>query len=222
MTIDRSEFLTRQLDLIGAHQLKAYPVTIIGAGAIGGWVALSLAKMGIEDITVFDHDVVDTVNMNAQFFRFKDIGAPKVVALQNLIEDFTDVKIKIVNDKYVGGNFSGIVISAVDNMATRKLVYDQCLTTRYLIDPRMGAEDALMYVIQPNDTEDRKSYEKVLYSDENAQQERCTAKATIYTANLLAGHVVKAVKDIITGKEDYARITNWNIANNHMMVWRKD
>jgi molybdopterin/thiamine biosynthesis adenylyltransferase len=216
--IDKSEFLTRQADLISDLQLKSYPITIIGAGAIGGWVALSLVKMGIKNITVMDYDEVDTVNMNCQFFRVKDIGKPKVLALQELIEDFTDVKINAINDKFVGGNIGGIVISAVDNMATRKLIYDTQLTTRFIIDPRMGAEDALMYVIKPNDMDDRESYEKVLYTDEKATHERCTAKATIYTANLLSGHVVKAVKNIITG-ETYPRITNWSISANQMMVW---
>jgi molybdopterin/thiamine biosynthesis adenylyltransferase len=221
MNIDTSEFLTRQSDLISSSQLRAYPITIIGAGAIGGWVALSLVKMGITNITVYDFDIVDTVNMNCQFYRVSDIGRPKVEALRELIEDFTGIVINIYNEKYTGQPIQGICISAVDSMAVRKLAYMNSLRMNYIIDPRMAVEDALMYVMNPSDRVDRESYEKTLYSDEESVHERCTSKATIYTANLLAGMVVKAVKDLITFSS-YPRITMWDIKSSHLIVTNKE
>lgn len=217
-SLDRNEFLTRQSDIISNAELKAYPITIIGAGAIGGWVALSLVKMGIHDITVWDHDTVDVANMNCQFYRVNDIGRPKVEALSDLIQDFCGVTIKVHNKKYTDESIVGICISAVDNMKTRKDIYTNSPMASYIVDPRMGSEDALMYIIKPNDPSDRSSYNNVLYSDENAVQERCTSKATIYTANLLAGHVVKGVKDIITNSR-YPRITNWCVKTSHLITY---
>ena len=54
-----SEYLVRQLDILPPEQTIT-PITIIGAGAIGSFVALSLAKMGFDDITVYDFDKIES------------------------------------------------------------------------------------------------------------------------------------------------------------------
>src|SRR5207244_2270936 len=71
----------RQLDLLPLERLDV-PVTVIGAGAVGSFVTLTLAKMGLRDLTVFDDDVVDVHNLPNQFYRLTDLGRPKVEALQ--------------------------------------------------------------------------------------------------------------------------------------------
>ena len=107
-------------------------------------------------------------------------------------------------------------------MAARKGIWDahvkKAMATQYIIDPRMGAETALLYVMSPMNSKDIESYEKTLYTDDNAVQERCTAKSTIYTANLLAGLVCKAVKDIVTDNP-FTRTTQWDIGKNQLMSW---
>ena len=59
--------LTRQLDVIPVEILDE-PINIIGAGAVGSFTALTLAKMGFAQIAVWDDDVVSEENLNAQFF----------------------------------------------------------------------------------------------------------------------------------------------------------
>lgn len=213
--------LSRQLDIIPTEALGR-KITIIGAGAIGSWTALALAKMGLGDICVYDYDDVSIENMNCQFFRNSDIGKPKVEALKSLVKDFTDTDIDVVNAPYDGKQrFRGIVISAVDSMKARKLIWDSHrgnYGTDFVIDPRMGAEQALMYVMRPTDDKDIATYEKTLYTDAAAVAERCTAKSTIYTANLLSGMVAKAVKDIITNNK-HVRTMQWSIKDNHQLCW---
>lgn len=216
------EHLTRQLDLIPLEVLSE-KITVIGAGAIGGWVTLSLAKMGFDDITVFDFDKVDVVNLNSQFYRTKDIGRHKAAALQELVESFTDVKIKAFLTPYEKGIFPGIVISAVDSMEVRRTIWanhaGKSPFTKAIIDCRMGAEEGLLYVMKPMSKHDQKSYQKSLYSDAEAVQERCTAKSTIYCANMLSGLVVKAVKDLLT-RPDYLRSAQWSIAENEFFGFK--
>lgn len=218
------EHLTRQFDILPPRATKV-PITIIGAGAIGSFTALSLAKAGFEDLTVFDDDKVSVENMNCQFYRFEDIDHPKVYALERLINNFTRINIKSKYGKYTGGTFPGIVISAVDNMATRRLIWEEHKNvaphTKAVIDPRMGGETALLYVMDPASAADIEAYEKSLYSDNEAHRERCTEKATIYTALLLSGLVCKAVKDLQTS-QDYLRTAQWDIANNTLLAWSKD
>lgn len=219
----QDQHLTRQLDILPPSKTTV-PITVIGAGAIGSFSVLALAKMGFDDITVIDFDEIEVENMNCQFYRFSDIGKPKVIALQQLVKDFTGIDIKAFNGKYEGGSFKGIVISAVDNMAVRKLIWDSHKMTsphtKFIIDPRMGAEMAMLYTMCPTNSEDIKSYETNLYSDDNAVQERCTAKATMYTACMLSGFVAKAVKDIVTDGP-YPRVAMWSIKDNDLQSWGK-
>lgn len=218
----QNEHLTRQMDLVPIDILGE-KITIIGAGAIGGWTTLALAKMGFTNLTVFDFDKVDTVNLNSQFYRQKDVGRTKVGALHELVKDFTGTDIQHGVLRYESGVFPGIVISAVDNMGVRRLIWDnhknKAPFTKAVIDPRMGAEAALLYVMRPMNVKDQSSYSTTLYNDADAVQERCTAKATIYTANLLSGLVVKAVKDVLT-RPDYLRSAQWDIASNDLFCFK--
>jgi molybdopterin/thiamine biosynthesis adenylyltransferase len=217
-----SEALTRQKDIIPMEVLDQN-ITIIGAGAIGGWTTLALAKMGFANLSVWDFDEVDMVNMNSQLYRLSDIGRPKVWALQEIVKDFTGVTITANNRPYERGRFDGIVIAAVDSMKVRALIWDQHKgwpLTRLLIDPRMGAESALLYSVRPGSIDDVTAYEKTFYSDEEAVQERCTAKATIYTANLLSGLVCKAVKDELTAEAPLKSV-QWDILKNDFLGFNR-
>lgn len=199
-----SDALTRQLDIIPLAIL-GQRITVIGAGGIGSFVVLALAKMGFGDITVYDDDVVSVENMNNQFFRHTDIGKPKVEALQQLVEDFTTMKITAVKarldlSKGWAEPQSGILIVAVDNMATRGHVFKHAEATGFdlIIDPRMSAEDGLVYSYRPGSDQEREDYSGSLYSDENAVQDRCTAKSTMYTVLGISSTVAGIVKQWVT------------------------
>lgn len=217
----KQQTLVRQLDLIPLACLKI-PITVIGAGAVGSHVVTSLAKMGMEDITVFDADTVSPENMNAQGFGLHQVGVAKVDALHKAILEMNGTKITAMKARYLVGAFPGIVISAVDNMETRRLIWEnhkeKALSTIAIIDPRMAIEDLALYTMNPMSPIDQKTYEKTLYTDAESVQERCTMKSTIYTASLLSGLVCKAVKDLITGSK-YSRTVLWNVKENDMNVW---
>ena len=214
----RPEFLTRHLDLLDPALAASKKIHIIGAGAIGSFTALSLAKMGFTDITVYDDDVIDPENMNCQFYPISMIERKKVDALKELISDYTMVDITTVDSRVDSTTlFQGdFLIVAVDNMKTRKEVFESCWATDTLIDPRMAAEYCTMEVVRQG--EDTSSYKGSLFSDSEAVQERCTAKSTIYTSIMIAGEVCKAVKDI-TKNESYIRSLEWDIGSGSRLAW---
>lgn len=217
----KEEYLTRQFEIIPIRCL-GMPITILGAGAIGSVTALTLAKMGLCNITVWDFDKVSEENMNCQWYRVSDIGKMKVDALRDVIKDFAGINITPVPKRYETGNFNGIVISAVDSMAVRKSLYTQhknSYQTNYFIDSRMAAEYGMLWCIKPWDSKDQASYEKTLYSDEESEQERCTAKATMYTSTQISGLLCKTVKDIITGAAPL-RSGILDIKQNTITHWR--
>lgn len=216
---ENKHHLLRQFDIIPQEKL-ALPVHIIGCGAIGSFTALALAKMGAEDITVYDMDQVDTVNMNCQFYRFSDIGKKKALALADLVEDFTGVEVLAVPTK-VDASFAprlkGIVILAVDSIDARREIFESIYKlgagVQWFIDTRMGAEYYEQHCFNPYDEVEASKYRTTFHTDDNQAQAPCTAKSTVYTATLAAGMVSKTVKNILIDA-DFPRETFWNIKAN--------
>ena len=115
--------LTRHLELIDPHYFEE-PITILGAGATGSWLALSLAKLGLTNITVYDFDVVESHNIPNQVYSISQIGQPKVNALYDIIYNTTGTKINVKNEKYTNQRLTGIVFLMVDSMAERKRIWE--------------------------------------------------------------------------------------------------
>jgi len=213
--------LLRQSDLIPAVTLSRR-IHIIGAGAIGSHVSIALAKMGFLNQKVWDFDHVSIENMSSQGYRFKDIGRLKVDALKEMVHDYSNQDIDVSPSRYTGEQLEGIVVSAVDSMAARKIVWEsikRCPLVDYLIDPRMSAEYAVMYIFDPNNGKDIEAYGKTLFDDSAGTAERCTAKATMYCASMISALVCKGIKDIVN-KHAYPRVTNWNIAEDSFQSWK--
>ncbi len=81
----------RQLDVLDVPRLARTPITVIGAGAVGSFTVLALAKCGAECITVYDDDTVESHNLPNQWYRLTDLGRPKVEALRELVREMTGV-----------------------------------------------------------------------------------------------------------------------------------
>lgn len=220
--MSENQHLTRQMDLIPLSVLNT-PINIIGAGAIGSFTALSLAKMGFNNITSIDFDHIDVENMNCQFFRFSDIGSSKVKALQNLIKDFTNIEITAINDMWKGEILNGITICAVDSMEVRKQVFEaynrKAFKSLGVIDPRMGAETSMMYTYSPLSPSECDNYSKTLYSDEEAVQERCTSKSTIYCTLGISSVVCATVKEMLVNKTRPKSVM-YDIKSQDMITYR--
>jgi hypothetical protein len=186
---------TRQLEVFKPWEFTT-PVHIIGAGATGSWVALFLAKLGIENITVYDFDVVEKHNLPNQLFSPRDIGELKVTALRRLIKQMTGISIKAKPVKVDGTcRLSGIVFMLTDTMASRKEIFEQAIkmkpSVKLLIETRMGLRGGRVYSVIPQNVEQTNEYEKTLYSDDEASVSACGASQSIVaTATLTASHAV--------------------------------
>lgn len=218
----KEEFITRHADILGGEALNK-TITIVGAGAIGSFTALALAKMGFQDITVYDFDTIEPENIGNQFFPIECIGQSKVQALKGMVKAFTGIDINAAEHKLdpQSGTITGdYLISAVDSMEVRKFLYEDLCATRWLIDPRMSAEYATLYTLDMR-AGNFKDYESTLYTDEEAVRERCTAKTTMYTVLMIAGQIVKAVKDTATGNP-FIKTMDWSIGSNEMVAFSSE
>ncbi|OQX52708.1 MAG: hypothetical protein B5M48_04765 [Candidatus Omnitrophica bacterium 4484_213] len=193
----------RQMDLVSTDDLKT-PIVIIGAGGIGSPTCLALAKMGCQRISIFDPDTIENHNLPNQIYRLGDLGKSKVSALKEIIKDFSGLEIEIKEEKYTSQQISGIVICAVDTMEVRQAIWKGVKWNPRIplyIDARMGAEICRIYSIKPVDPDDVEIYEATLYSDDEAINLPCTARAIIYNVFTIAGLICSQVKKFVRSEK---------------------
>lgn len=67
-------------------KLQNSKVVIIGLGAYGSWLALHCARLGIQNITGIDHDIVEVSNLHRQvLYMNSDVGISKAEASSKII-----------------------------------------------------------------------------------------------------------------------------------------
>ena len=186
-----SDRFIRQQDILPPEKLVKRAVTVIGCGAVGSFTVLTLAKMGITDITVYDGDTVEEHNLPNQWYRPDHIGMNKTDALWDVIYDFTGVELKANAYHYERETLRGIVICCVDSMDTRLKIWREVkkYEPELYIDTRMGAEVGKVLVVHPSLSNSCRKYEEDLYPSNEAYHAPCTAKATIYCAAGLASFI---------------------------------
>lgn len=179
--------LTRQTDILQPSDIK---ISIVGAGGIGSTTCLLLAKMGYKNITVHDFDLVEDHNIATQMYKETDLDRPKVEALRDNVKEFTGIDINIDNSEVSKIEGANVIITAVDNMKTRKEIFENS-DCDFFIDPRMGGEIFFIYSFYKADDE---KYKKTLFSDDDAEESVCTAKAIAYNTFGIASYISNLVK----------------------------
>lgn len=179
--------ISRHRELFNAEEFHT-PITVIGAGATGSWVALALAKLGIENITIYDFDIVEEHNIANQAYALYDVGDTKVKALYYQIKNITEAQIKIHEEKFTDQRLSGIIFLMVDSMEQRKLIWENAIkmkpAVQLLIEPRMGLDVGRVYNVEPTNLTHIKKYENTYYSDEEAEVSACGSSMSVITSAL--------------------------------------
>ncbi len=198
--MDNNLRFLRQQDAVDMNRLSKLSVTLIGAGSIGSVTAVWLGKMGIRNLTVFDDDLIQDHNWSNQMYCEADIGRPKCEALEDIMEAFSGFIPRIVLHRYSDQPLSEVVISGVDSMASRKVIWKAVRVqpqVQLYLDARMGLETLMVYAVHPQVREDRVRYSQTLHSDESALQEPCTARTICYTPLMAASVLCNLVKRYI-------------------------
>ena len=116
-------------------------VHIIGVGAVGSFIALQLAKLGISKFHIWDFDTVDDHNIANQVYTFKDIGRLKTEAMRDhILENNPDCEV-VCHGKYEGDPLTGYVFMEVDSVELRKRIAEENQFNRMLkrvFDGRIG------------------------------------------------------------------------------------
>lgn len=190
-----------------------YPITIIGIGGIGSWVAFLLFKMGYK-LEVYEFDTLERLNIGSQLYPEYLVGKPKTTALLEMFKDFSEDtpenNVLLRQTRFgTGSHLSPITICAVDNMETRKLSANMWKnklennsfaegTFPLFIDGRMDAET--LEVFSLTSVEDYIKYKEHLFEDSEVEDAPCTFKATPYTAALIASRITSVIVNHITNQ----------------------
>src|SRR5436305_1313655 len=104
------------------------PITLCGAGALGGNLAETLARMGFARLKVIDRDRIEMRNLSTQPYGRGEVGAPKARALATMLYRAVQAKVEPVAVELTAENAfrllagSALVVDLFDNAAARAAV----------------------------------------------------------------------------------------------------
>jgi adenylyltransferase/sulfurtransferase len=132
-----------QVGPIGQRKLMEARVLIVGAGGLGGPVALYLALAGVGTIGIVEFDTVDLSNLQRQVLHQNDdVGKPKAQSAMETIHAYNpDINVVLHEMPLTSDNAMeiipqyDIVVNGADNFTTRYLVNDAAyFAKKILID----------------------------------------------------------------------------------------
>jgi len=182
---------SRQADIVPRERILDCTATIIGVGAIGRQVALQLTAIGVPHLQLIDFDHVETSNLATQGFLQKDMKRPKVDVTAEFTREMNrDLNVEVIFERFKRSTPVGnCVFACVDSIVVRKLIWDSVKDkVSFYCDGRMSAE--VLRVITACDSQSRKHYPTTLFAADEAYTGPCTAKTTIYCANIAAGFML--------------------------------
>lgn len=193
------------------NEIKKARIIVAGIGGIGSNVAFQLARMIPANLTLYDDDTVEMVNMAGQLFSSKDIGEAKVNAIANMIYNYTSMRqVFTIKDKFTSDKEAGdIMICGFDNMRARATFFSswvghlkdkteeerkKCL----YLDGRLSIDTLQILCITGDDQYNIDRYKKeFLFSDSMADATVCSMKQTTYLACMIGSLMVNLFTNFI-------------------------
>lgn len=194
-------------------------VIIGGAGNIGSWVSLFLARQGCS-IYVYDFDFVDESNIAAQLYPVSGIGNLKTEVLSETLSNLVNSDIEF-SGKFTalerfekGSMIDKYCFSCFDNMEARKALFESWVDLystsedAIFIDGRLLAEIGQVFFV----TKDRiEQYRATLFSDAEVALEDCAYKGTTHCSAIIAGLMVSGFNNFLTNLDNKVRDLPFNI-----------
>ena len=147
-----------QIGSRGQRKLMDAKVLVVGAGGLGGPVALYLALAGVGTIGIVDFDVVDLSNLQRQVLHNTEtVGIPKVESAIRTLARYNP-EVNVVPHEFPINSENAmeliaqydVVVNGADNFATRYLVNDAAyLSGKPIVDGSILIFDGQLSVYEP-------------------------------------------------------------------------
>jgi len=132
----------------GIKRLQQSHIFLAGMGGVGSFTAEALARMGVGQLTLVDHDVVSASNINRQLVALNStIGKLKVSVMANRINDINpDCKVNIITDFLSPTTIPDVltpdydvIVDAIDSMSSKTQLMATAWRNKMPIFASMGA-----------------------------------------------------------------------------------
>lgn len=132
----------------GAQKIRNAHICIVGVGGVGSWSVEALARTGVGQLTLIDHDEISASNMNRQLHTLHStIGKSKIRVLAERVADIN--RECVVNgiedlltlenmDQYISTKFD-VVIDAIDIIKFKAGLIHHCSRNKISIITTGGA-----------------------------------------------------------------------------------
>jgi sulfur carrier protein ThiS adenylyltransferase len=142
-------------------------------------------------LQLVDYDRVDHTNITTQGYWAEDIGGSKIAATANAIHRLDPtIEVELIDDRYRPKSVVGAAMfCCVDSIEARGAIWRSAgRRAEFWCAGRMLAET--MRILVATDEIGHSHYPTTLFAASEAQAGRCTARSTLYTANIAAGFMV--------------------------------
>ena len=141
------------------EKIKKSKILIVGIGGVGGSVATSLIRSGVQNIVLIDFDTVDITNLNRQIVAYHStIGLKKVNVMKKLLLDINPSIVVKTYEIFVDkDNIKTIlddenptyIIDACDSKETKKALILEAISRKIKFISSMGTGNKM----NPSDLE---------------------------------------------------------------------
>jgi hypothetical protein len=179
-------------------------ILLVGAGGLGGFIALGLVRKAVGKLVICDGDFVETSNLNRQRFTISDIGKNKAKALAKNLkrEVVANIELSAVDMFFEEALEEGLIakpylcICMPDNDEIRGFVSLYCLNNKIpLITGALSHDSDYGYLfIQPSISNNACWG---CYGSRNTGKVPCGPKANINLPMVAAGFVLTACDSLI-------------------------
>ncbi len=190
-------------------------IAVVGAGALGNFVALGLAALGFAHLTFIDPDRVEVTNLNRQILFWDAVGQPKAEALAARITEWFEIAPR-AEPRYVTrdtdlGEYA-VVFDCTDNFESRIVLSEKCRERgQTLISGGTGVEAGQVVIFNPATGGPAPAELLGLYDlvsrrpAEVRERQRASClyapdPAVIMTNQIIAGIMVEALRRLLAGE----------------------
>ena len=207
----------RQMDFLDPEKLNEYSILVVGAGAVGSWATLALAKMGAQNVSVWDKDVVELHNASVQVYSSREVGKKKAYLLADWVDKLADngMRINAVAENIDADTVNlvcpsnAIMVMAVDNMPARRHLWDLAKANpkiKLVVDVRSSGDVLRVYAVNPQDPQHEAFYEGQFYDGRPGEAMPCTRQAISFSSFFSAAFIASTVAAFVNGHPFYNEV----------------
>lgn len=219
--------LSRQSKLVPQDEITQWNIYAFGVGSIGSHVVKLLGKTGFQNIKVFDMDKVESENLAPQAFDYKHVGKTKVDAIKDILKESCNLTIEthhgqVTKETNIPIEPKTIYCCFFDSIEARRLVFDKVKDYPVVfVDSRIGKHNMRYYMIDCSNEEDKKAYEKTLYTGKMSDL-KCGEKASAPINLELTGKIVSNMILYIAGNSYVKSFVGNTLAPaNHITILKR-